>query len=238
MFTLELDFIIVYVPPMDEHGRGIHLTRELQLPFAPFDGLQVTSRKLDIAPGPEGFVLKDVIWDADREVFLAHSTLISHDLPMEDIPADLNAWMELGWRLGSYADKYEVSDEDEDEDVESEPESGVKTDGAFPIDDEFEAALARSTLPPRKRSKQLNLVMRALVRTMVEQYNNLDVAYAMDKTKRHFSKQQLEKNDSAAAKQWHDAIREYLNMSWEQQIAWQKRVERTHPRLDKLVEQL
>jgi len=81
MFTLELDLIITYTPPMSEAGGGIYLTRELQVPFAPYNGLHICGNQMDQAPGPEGFVLKDVTWDVDRQVFMAHSLLCSHDRP-------------------------------------------------------------------------------------------------------------------------------------------------------------
>ena len=97
--------------------------------------------------------------------------------------------------------------------------------------------LQHPTLPPRQRPKALNLVMRAMVRAMVEQHNDLSVAYAMDKTKRYFSEDQFKDNESKAARQWQDAVEAYLQMRWKQQLAWERGVMRRHPRLDKLVEQ-
>jgi hypothetical protein len=47
MFTLELDLILHYCPPMDEHGGGIHLTRSVELPFAPVCGQLIAGRRLD-----------------------------------------------------------------------------------------------------------------------------------------------------------------------------------------------
>lgn len=233
MLTLELDLIITYTPPMSENGGGIHLTRELQLPFAPFNGLQIYGNTMDQAPGPEGFILKDVIWDNDRQVFMAHSELCSHDLPMEEIPLDLKSWLDLGWRIGSYADYYKEPDYGEDEkDTNSEDEE----DGdSFPVDEEFERTLKQPMLSPRQRPKELNLVMRAMVRAMVEVNNDNTAAYAMDKTKRYFTDHQLEQNDSKHARAWRDAQEEYIKMGWQKQSKWRERVMRTHPRLDKLV---
>lgn len=207
---------------MREHGGGIHLTREIRLPFTPFNGLQVCGRQIDTAPGPEGFVLKDVIWDVDREVFLGHVEMVSHDLPIAEIPADLKSWTDLGWRMGSYADKYESSDGQETDDAVEESKAGNEKD-------EWESMLQHPTLSPRQRPKELNLVMRAMIRTMVEENNDLTTAYAMDKTKRFFSKDQLEKNESKPAQQWNAAIREYIDMDWQQQWGWREAVMRTHP---------
>ncbi len=232
MFTLELDLVITYTPPMSEYGGGIHLTRVFHLPFAPFNGLQICGQQIDHAPDPEGFTLKEVVWDIDREVFLGHVELVSHDLPMAEIPSDLRSWTELGWCLGSYRDKYETPDDDEDED--SAPTLGTE-DGT---QDDWEAMLQQPALSPRQRPKELNTVMRAMVRVMAEEYNDLPVAYAMDKTKRFFSKKQLAENNTKAVQQWHDAVREYVEMDWEQQWPWREKVTQTHPRLDRLVKQV
>lgn len=234
MFTLELDLIITYTPPMSETGGGIHLTRELQLPFAPHNGLQICGNQMDQAPGPDGFVLKDVTWDVDRQVFMAHTELYSHDLPMADIPADLKSWLDLGWRVGSYADHYEEPDYGDDDDTDEERED---SGDLFPVDEEFEQMLEQPMLSPRQRPKELNRVMRAMVRAMVEVNNDASVAYAMDKTKRHFTDHQLKDNDSREARAWREAREEYLRMGWKKQLEWRERVMRTHPRLDKLVEQ-
>lgn len=227
MFKLHLDLVIVYTPPMSDHGQGIRLTREIELPFPPYDGLHICGRQIDAVYGPEGFVLKEVKWDLDRKVFLGQTTLSSLDLPMEDIPADLRSWLDVGWRFGSYADHYESHEaEDAEEDVK-EPD---------PIhnDNVFESAIVAPTLPPRKRSKQLNDVMRAMIRVMVEAGNNESVAYAMDKTKRYFTEHQLEKNQSKEAQQWRDAQREYVEMGWDKQGEWRERILRRHARLEKL----
>lgn len=228
MFTLELDLVLAYIPPMIERRAGICLTREIQLPFAPYNGLQLYGKQLDQAPGPEGFVLKDVMWDVDREVFMGHFELISHDLPMEDIPLDIGAWLGLGWRFGSCGDRYEEDEEDgQDRDVEDDG------DDSF-IDQSFEDELKLPTRSPRERSKRFNLVMRAMVRVMAETHNNLEVAYAMDKTKRHFTEKQLKDNKTKHTEAWIEAQIEYNKMGWQQREAWRERVMKTHPRLDKL----
>lgn len=38
MFTLELDLIATYTPPMSDRDSGIRLTHQFQLPFAPSNG--------------------------------------------------------------------------------------------------------------------------------------------------------------------------------------------------------
>lgn len=100
---------------MSEYDGGIHLTCVFHLPFALFNGLQICGQQIDPAPDPEGFILKGVIWDIEREVFLGYVELVSHDFPMAEVPRDLRSWTDLGWWLGSYRDKYETPDDDEDE---------------------------------------------------------------------------------------------------------------------------
>ena len=53
MFKLELDMHLKWVPPMEEHGPGIILTRTIELPFAPTSGLHLfgTRIKLGILEG-------------------------------------------------------------------------------------------------------------------------------------------------------------------------------------------
>lgn len=169
-----------------------------------------------------------MFWDIDRGIFMGQIEMSSLDLPIEDIPLDIKSWLELGWRFGSYSERYEQPEEESEDEAEEED-----ADDAF-TDPDFEQQLKQPMLSPRQRSKQLNLVMRAMVRTMAELYNDLHVAYAMDKTKRHFTKQQLEDNKSKEAKAWLDAQDEYNNMSWKKQFEWRERVMKTHPRLDKL----
>lgn len=239
MFTLELDLIVTYTPPMSDRDGGIRLTRELQLPFAPYNGLELCGKNMNQGPAqPEGFTLNDVVWDIDRQVFMAHAKWSSDGLPMEDIPADLRCWVDLGWRIGSYADRYNEPEPDDDEDDVDADDGQEESGNAFPVDREYERSLDQPMLSPRRRPKELNQVIRAMVRTMVEVHNDEAAAYAMDKTKRYFSDDQLKENDFKYAKAWRDARDEYNDMGWKKQWKWRERVMRTHPRLDKLVEQL
>jgi len=41
MFTLELDLSLFYEPLMDEYQPGIVVTREVELPFPPMEGLSL-----------------------------------------------------------------------------------------------------------------------------------------------------------------------------------------------------
>ena len=100
-FRLEFDLSIFFVPPMDDHGPGIRLTRSFELPFPPTEGLCLNGAAFNPhSPSSEDFPVKGVTWDMDRRIFLAGIVLVCQDHPIESIPDELRAWIERGWRLG------------------------------------------------------------------------------------------------------------------------------------------
>jgi len=226
MFRLELDVSLYFIPPMDEHGGGIMLTRTLELPFAPTPGLIVYGKSLEECPEPVGFKLDDLIWDMDREVFLASSRMINAGLPIALIPEELRSWVDRGWRLGSYKDVYAQPGEPEDE--PGEP----SVDGD---EDEWEMMERWPTMGLRARPREFNKTLRALVREMATVLNNENIAYAIDKTKRFFDEAELKGNSSPAAKRYHDALTEYFEMPSEERLDWRDHVMKKYPRLDRIV---
>ena len=54
MFKLELDMELYFVPPMEEIGEGICLTREFELPFPPLTGISLAGVALNGSPSPLG----------------------------------------------------------------------------------------------------------------------------------------------------------------------------------------
>jgi hypothetical protein len=233
-FTVELDLVLHFVPPMSPHSNGLVLTRKFQLPFPPYDGLLVFSNKMDDCPDPEGMMLKHVVWDIDRRIFLAR-TQIQHDmLPIALIPVEVRSWIDLGWRLGSCRDKYAVEyPDDEVQEASPRPDS-LEDEASWPELDEDELE-SWATLPPRKRPARFNRLLRALVRHMSETYDNLSVAYAMDQTKRYFDEEEVKKSDNPAVDAWRKAEQAFMSMSDDEQTKWQKHVERHYPRLDRLI---
>ncbi|MEX0585345.1 MAG: hypothetical protein WD176_01785, partial [Pirellulales bacterium] len=208
---------------MEDRGEGIVVTRTIELPFPPSPGLMVYGRDLDECPEPGGWPLKNLTWDIDRKIFLATTSLSSHGMPMALIPDILQGWLARGWRLGSYMETYQ----------EPEDDAEGAADPAVPYEeDEMERW---HSLPPTKRPKAFNRLMRALVRAMSERCNNLAVAYAMDQTKRYFEEHELKQNSSRAAEKWRQAEQAFEEMPSEQQSAWQEHVEKHYPRLDRLV---
>src|SRR4051812_9097639 len=107
MYELELDLQLYFVPPMEESGKGIVVTRTIELPFVPSAEFSLYSSAFDeLGSEPLGFSLKDLIWDIERKTFLAHTAIVSYDVPWPLIISDVQGWIERGWRLGSYKDAY------------------------------------------------------------------------------------------------------------------------------------
>jgi len=231
VFRLELDLALYFVPPMEEYGSGIVVTRTLELPFAPSPSILVWSKEMDECPEPMGFKIGDVVWDMDRQVFLA-KTCLTDCGPIAMVPYSIRAWVDRGWRLGSYLDSYPNEEEErETDDVPVEPiPDYVDWD-----DDEMEEWPTRR---PTARPAEFNVVFGALIRTLAELHNNSAVAYAMDKTKVYFTKEQLKESDSKAARRWREREYEFSCMPMGKQIAWRKRVRRKYPSLARIVASL
>ena len=121
MFVLELDVSLYFVPPMEERARGIVVTRTLELPFPPTDGLFITGIAMNGQPLARGFKLEDVTWDLDRQKFFATTSLTSQDFPIADIPVLIRDWIDRGWQLGSYEDTYEEELEEQTDLLLTEP---------------------------------------------------------------------------------------------------------------------
>ena len=74
---------------MDERSQGIRLSRSLELPFPPTNGLHLAGTAMDDPPSPLGFRINDLTWDLDRRVFMATTQLIDHNLPLAAIPDEI-----------------------------------------------------------------------------------------------------------------------------------------------------
>ena len=212
-FKLDLDLYVYFIPPMDDGMGGIPFTRTLELPFAPFEGLMVYGREIDDCPDPIGYQLKEVIWDLDRQVFLAHASHINHDFPIGLIPDMLRDFRNHGWRLGSYRDTYEEPDE-------PAPAAGEST---VESPDLGEAERLHLTTPKR-RPAPFNRFMKALVRHMAENFNNLEVAFAMDRTGCYIPEEPDPKVSEASREKWKSATQEFARMPQADRFAWRDRV--------------
>ena len=107
MWTVELDMHLVFEPLMDDEGPGIVVSRTVELPFPPQDGMRLYSRNWDMCwvDGPHGFELRDVIFDIDRQIFLAIARAEHVGFPLANIDGEVQWWLERGWKLGSCRDE-------------------------------------------------------------------------------------------------------------------------------------
>lgn len=226
MYTLHLDLHLYFVPPMTEHGSGIVVTREIELPFPAFEGLRVFSKKFEDCPDPTGFTLKEVVWDIDRKVFLAETSLISQDLPIACIPDSIRDWIEHGWRLGSYCDDYAEPDRDDDG-------SSIATAPSRLISLEDEERM--HTLPPRRRPKEFNRFLKAMVRHMAEGFVNVESAYAIERTGTYLSESDVrERAGGPAVKKWAEACKEFSRMSTRERLDWRDKTSR-YPSIEDVI---
>jgi hypothetical protein len=223
LFTLEIDAILCFDPPMSDKGPGIPVTHTLQIPFVPFDGLAIVSRIFGEPPMPEGPQLKEVTWDADRQVFMAYNEHVFCDFPILSIPQEINYWLDLGWKYGSCTDKYEPAHRGR------KPKKSAF--GPAPqIEDDATKQLY--SMKPADRPEYFNHLLDAVVRTMAELNNNWPVAYAMDKTKMYFSETDPFNAKTPAEKKFAEAARAFGVMDFKEQWNWCQRVVKRNPRLD------
>jgi hypothetical protein len=230
MFTLHLDLHIQFVPPMSEHSTGVVLTREVTLPFAPAEDLVIFSKAFDECPEPGGFVLKGVTWDVDRGVFLAHTILVNQDVPMPMIPGMLRTWLDVGWRFGSCLDFYMVPEDDNGAATASPSEASGEPD-------EWEQAEGAHRMTWPQRDPEANRALRALIRHMVETFDNESAAYAFDRTGRFFTEHEIRerKLGDPIFEKFMEAERAFEKLSDGAKRRWRDRAAR-YPSLRDLVE--
>lgn len=228
MFQLDLDLEVFFVPPMDERGRGIRLTRTIELPFCPYEGMRLCGKSLAGHEDSVGFGLQNVLWDVDRHRFYGETASIIHDLPLSFIPDDLRVLIDVGWRFGSFEDALPPQEDGADSEYDS--------DSGESVEDDFEAEVEKlPSLAPRKRPPEFNRLFRAIIRAMAESSNNDSLAYAMEVTGRFFSDGVCKETRTPAVTRFRDAISAFYKMSFDEQVAWRERVTKKYPRLDRIV---
>jgi hypothetical protein len=223
VYKVELDVHLIFVPPMDDNGPGIVMTRSFHLPFPPADGLSVFASAWEQCPDPVGLRLKDIVWDVEREVFLATSHAINQDFPIAGIAAELGDWVERGWRLGSYNDSYNGAADP----VPLGPMAKEAYQLHQAVDSDTYEIL--HTLPPKRRPAPFNALHKALIRQMAESYNNVEAAYAMDKTGRYLGPGGREVEDKEGKRAWSDYCHEYRGLAIDDRIKWMRKVEKYPP---------
>jgi hypothetical protein len=213
-YTLRLDLHLQFIPLIPEVGSGIVLTRVIQLPFPAHEGMRVYSRPMDETYHPMGFNLHDVVWDLDRKVFLADTYCVSDEIPLALMAKEIQAWLARGWRLGSYRDDYP----DPLQAVAVDETTFSKRDAAY------EALERLHMLAPKRRGKEFNRFFKAIVRYLAESFVNSDVGYAMEKTGRYFSDEDImQRGDKPRVKEWQAIREEFGKLSSEDQCKWRDR---------------
>ncbi len=220
MYTLHLDLKINFLPPMQEHGPGIVLTRAIKIPFPPHDGLILHSQAIDECSGPEGFMIKQVIWDIDREVFLARTELVDSGTPIGAIVYQIQNWLDRGWELGSYRDTYP-------ETVKPPPRPRGRRRRRKTDWDELER-MQENRLP--RRPEWFMDEFRAWVRFHVDNYSEF-WAFAMDQTGVVSPPCQYKRDGSenTAWNEWQTVLQGYGKLSDSDRQAWLRKVKR-YPR--------
>lgn len=230
MFRLDIDVSHFFLPLMEENGRGIVVTRSLELAIAPFEGLFLTGSAFNDTSSSMGFKLEDVTWDCDRGLFLAHSSLVHSGLPIAYIPAELSSWVDRGWRLGSF-------DEDYEDDEGMAPGRRLRGDWVLHTENVDHKLVERwPMLGPRARPKSFNVLLKALTHTMAGLLNNWSTAYAVDQTERFFTETELQEERSSYAERFRQSVNEFEKMTFDQQWEWRQKVLRTHPSLKSIVD--
>jgi hypothetical protein len=217
-YRVELDVDLILIPPMDEEGGGITMTRSFEIPFPPVEGLPVFSSAWEVLPEPVGFPLTGVVWDLDRQTFLADNKRVQYQA-IAAIPEELSHWVARGWRLGSYYEHYTRT--------KKPAPPGPMAKDAFHLSaaiDDVETYEILHTLPPEKRPAAFNALMKALVRHLSDSGHNCETAFAMDKTGRYLGSEGEQVQDEKAHKAWNECCREYDAMSADDKTRWKRKV--------------
>lgn len=224
MYAVDVDLVLRYVPPMEDYGGGIRLTRTIELPFPPAEDVSVFSKTWEGMEDPLGYILKNVTWDMDRNRFLADTMLSVTGTPIAMIPFEICQLVYHGWKYGSYKDNYQTR-----------RKGRRKRDKLLTIsgcDWDYDVAEAWET-SPNNRPDEFKLVLQAVVATMAELHNNCRVAYAMLKTGCYFdiAKGTLPSDLPVLERRYSEALGKYDALPSDKQWDWAERVKRRYPQL-------
>ena len=94
--------------------------------------------------------------------------------------------------------------------------------------------LLPSVTHPGGRAKAFDDAFKALVRAMIEVNDNPTFAYAIDKTDRIVTEENMDLLPKTVVAEWHEACDEFESMSVEAQDAWVEKVLTEYPKIDEL----
>ena len=233
MFSVEIDLVLRYVPPMVDRGQGMRLTRTVELPFPPSDHINfisATREGWETFDKPLGYRLEEITWELDSNCFLADTHMSLTGLPIALIPREIRSLLRQGWRFGSYNDVY------------GPKRLGRKNVGRLPIircrnweDDEASLWEAKRDA---SRPKAFNTILKAVIATMAQLDNNCRVAYAMSKTSTFVDlpDDPLHRELNAGEKRFFAATQQFDALTSVQRWNWSQSVQRRYPRLVDVVD--
>ncbi|MEZ6082287.1 MAG: hypothetical protein R3C56_43410 [Pirellulaceae bacterium] len=199
-----LDLHLFFTPLMHEFGDGIVFTQTFTLPFPPSPKIAIGGRSVGEVMPLLGYKPRDIVWDVDRQVFLASTHEIHQSSPLAFIPLDMALPLENGWRIGSWQKHYDRS---------WRSPIGDKFDPSkFEFDWEDENELEKfESQQASHRPEQFNQLFSALIRMLFTLRNNESTAYAMYKSKTYFDSEQSRSEKYSAA------LRTFESMSHDDQ---------------------
>ncbi len=217
MYTLELDLKLGLIP-MVRDGAPVCLTRSLTLPFPAHEGLVLFAKGMDNCPKPLGLHLSEVVWDMDREVFLAESH-VQEDVPIGLIAVTFQEWIDRGWTPGSCHDPYPSL-------VTRPPAARYRRKHPSERMD-FEELEDMQQTPAKGRPEWYMDEFRGVIRYLLERGSE-HTAFAMDRTRmlrEHQEQRSWEKPDPLDVewRQAFDALGELLPL---ERKKWESRVRR------------
>ncbi len=204
-YRLELDLHLFFSPLMHEGHNGIILTRTIDLPFPPSSKIFIGGRSIEgIVTPPLGYLLNNIIWDVDREVFLAKTVECISCSPLATVPMDIEMQLDNGWQLGSWQKFYDRT--------WKSPVGGSLQTNSLDLDwDNEDELLLLETTNASKRPEQFNKLFGAIVRMLFMLRNNEEVGYAMYKTKKFY------RNESEYTQEYSHFIDEFSSMDYQDQ---------------------
>lgn len=102
--------------------------------------------------------------------------------------------------------------------------------------DESGYVLLPSVTHPQGRERAFEDAFKAMMRFMVEDCDNPAIGYAIDKTDRVVTQNNMNLLSPEDLSQWNDACEEFEDMPPEEQQVWMDKVLEEYPRVDQLPE--
>jgi hypothetical protein len=229
VFSFDIDMSIYFAEILNEHGRGIRVTRRFELPFVPHQDILLSSFSLNGDDIPMGYKINEITWDIDRQVFFGQTCVVMHATPIAFIPFEIRSWLKRGWRLGTYEDNYKKPDRRST----NVRRRRLKCEWNESLEDDVADEWRRGS--PQSRPASFTLLLRAMVREMVKLHNNVELAFAIAKTGRFFEKFELKDSANAAGRKFNDAIAEFNRLPLAKMESWQAGILRKYPRLEQFL---